>query len=232
MSALLKPPHFRSVLFHYAAGGLRLPPQLLSPFLFKTGTAPYFDNVSSSAWFLAQLAAAKSYLEYGSGGTTFVAAQLKKPFFSKESDLRFCRSVTQSIAAAGLSAPEQNLVHADIGPTENWGYPGGFRRPNSKRLAQFDAYSDFPEMEVAPDLVLIDGRFRVACFLKAIRALDGARDYTIIVDDYVDRPHYHCIEQFVPKAQMVGRMAVFKPTPITDLDALERQLDAYRYDPR
>ncbi len=123
-------------------------------------------------------------------------------------------------------------MHADIGPTASWGWPAGLGQPSAERLRQFDAYSDFPEMALRPNLILIDGRFRVACFLKAIKALDGASDCTIVFDDYADRPFFHSIEQFVPKTQMVGRMAVFKPTPIADPEAFDHHLEIYRYDPR
>lgn len=232
MSYFIKPPRFRSSLFSFAACVLKLPSAVTAPFLFETGTAPYFDDDVATDWFLKQLSMADRYLEYGSGGTTFAAAKMGKAFFSKESDVRFYQSVAQTIKNAGLSGPDQQLVHANIGLTASWGFPAGLRQPDAKRLAQFDAYSDFPENGPSPNLVLIDGRFRVACFLKAVKALNGAQDCTIIIDDYADRPFYHSVEQFVPKAHMVGRMAVFKPTPIADMDALERHLDAYRYDTR
>ena len=47
---------------------------------------------------------------------------------------------------------------------------------------------------LAPDLVLVDGRFRAACFLASLLfARPGA---VILFDDYVDRPFYHTVEAF------------------------------------
>lgn len=232
MSYFIKPPRFRSSAFYGVVKGLHLHPRLTVPFLFTTGASPYFDQDSSTSWFLNELQQAKTYVEFGSGGSTYMAAQLGLEFVSKESDIRFCLSVRNTIEQAGLARPNQRIEHADIGITASWGFPAGLWQPNTKRLAQFEAYSDFPEMEVAPDLVLIDGRFRVATFLKAVRALQAAPNCTIVFDDYEDRPYYHVVEQFATKAKAVGRMGIFKPLPITDMAALEQQLGEYRFDPR
>jgi hypothetical protein len=70
------------------------------------------------------------------------------------------------------------------------------------------------------DLVLIDGRFRVACALRTIsEAVKRNTSIRILVDDYLDelepRPHYHVIEQYAPMTSSAGRMAVFDITPET-----------------
>lgn len=232
MSIFIKSPRFRSSAFYGVVKGLNLDPRLTAPFLFTTGTAPYFDQDSSTTWFLSQLKQAKNYVEFGSGGSTYAAAQLGLNFVSKESDIRFCYSVRNTIERAGLAQANQRVEHADIGITASWGFPAGLRQPNAKRLAKFDAYSDFPAFETAPDLVLIDGRFRVACFLKAIKALQGATNSVIVFDDYADRSYYRIVERFATKVQMVGRMAIFNPAPIADMGVLEQHIEEYRFDPR
>jgi hypothetical protein len=110
-----------------------------------------------------------------------LAAKLKKRFITIDSDAYFLRAV-------------------NIGPTGRWGWPLLYRNSRATRRARFSRYSDFsvdsfPEFSL-PDLILIDGRFRVACALKTIRALKDQRNWTIVVDDYVSRKTYETIERF------------------------------------
>jgi hypothetical protein len=54
---------------------------------------------------------------------------------------------------------------------------------------------------------MIDGRFRVACFLTS---LIYAQPQTVILfDDYEDRPVYHVVEKHLKPVLMAGRMAKF-----------------------
>lgn len=199
--------------------------------LFKTGESPYFDGQTSTNWFLERLANAKSYLEFGSGGTTYAAAKMGVPFVSKESDLLFSLSVQKTIRDAGYATPNQHYVHADIGVTGTWGYPIKFKNVGDDQLARFAAYSDMPPT-LRPDLILIDGRFRVACALKCIKALGDDTGWVIVVDDYVDRTGYHVIEEFAQLQKMVGRMAVFGAKSDLDLVALDEKISSHLYDCR
>ncbi len=86
-------------------------------------------------------------------------------------------------------------------------------------------------MPSLPDLVLVDGRFRVACALTAIKNLYDKFDFEILFDDYADREFYHAIEEFACLHDMHGRMAVFKQKLVSmeDLDAaIERFSADYR----
>ena len=85
---------------------------------------------------------------------------------------------------------------------------GGARRNRWKRYALAPWHND---TSFLPDLVLIDGRFRVACALTTIKYLTNKVDFEILVDDYGDRPEYREIEKYVQLTSMQGRMAVFKP---------------------
>lgn len=62
--------------------------------------------------------------------------------------------------------------------------------------------------KTTPDLVLIDGRFRVFCFLTAIKlAPFGTK---ILYDDYTNRPFNHEVEDFYQKIDVCGRQALFE----------------------
>ena len=144
----------------------------------------------------------------------------------------FCRNcLADWIRDAGYATPNQHYVHADIGVTGTWGYPIKFKNVGDDQLARFAAYSDMPPT-LRPDLILIDGRFRVACALKCIKALGDDTGWVIVVDDYVDRTGYHVIEEFAQLQKMVGRMAVFGAKSDLDLVALDEKISSHLYDCR
>jgi hypothetical protein len=66
---------------------------------------------------------------------------------------------------------------------------------------------------IDPDLVLIDGRFRLGCFLATI--LNTRRPVTVLWDDYVGRENslYSMAEQWFPITETRGRMVRFDVTP-------------------
>ena len=198
--------------------------------VFETAKTPHFESDQTCKWFADRLQRSRRYLEFGSGGTTFLAAELNVPFVSKESDQLFSLSVQQTIETAGLVRSNQVFLHADIGVTENWGYPFLLGQPTPRRLAKFAAYSDGPPFQSPPDFILIDGRFRLACMLKCVKALVARDDWIIAFDDYAERPHYHVVEQFAQLEQMVGRMAVFRAKPDVEMAALEQVLSDHLHD--
>jgi len=148
-------------------------------------------------------------LEYGSGGSTILASeQPGKLVFSVESDRNWALRLQAEIDARDLPSPA-HLYHVDIGPTGDWG------RPISP-----DAWTRFHRYPLAiwdepffrkPDVVLIDGRFRPACFMAVL--LRTRKPVTVLFDDYSTRPAYHSVEAFLKPAELVGRMAVFDVQP-------------------
>lgn len=150
-------------------------------------------------------------LEYGSGGSTALAADMGKTVFSVESDAEWCARM-QAWFNAVPAKGSVTLHHADIGPTKKWGMPTGmaaFRRFPGYALSIWD----HPAFQ-HPDVVLIDGRFRPACLLAT--AFRITRPVTVLFDDYADRPAYHDIEAMFRPTAMHGRMAEFAldPTPL------------------
>ncbi|MDZ7711331.1 MAG: hypothetical protein U5K36_15705 [Roseovarius sp.] len=165
---------------------------------------------------------AQAILEYGSGGSTVLAAEMPgKRVWSVESDEAWAAMMQgwfdANPPAEGTSV---EVIWADIGPTKEWGHPQGK-----------GAYLSFPRYplgvwergDITPDLVLVDGRFRTGCALAA--ALYTKGPLRLLFDDYAPRPHYHRIEDFIgAPRRMIGRMAEFEVEPMTL--PLERLSDA------
>ncbi len=155
---------------------------------------------------------AKVILEYGSGGSTCMAGDMPgKTVFSVESDKDWCEGL-QSWFEINPPAATMHMHYADVGPTGKWGKP-----ETDKHWRRYPYYpysvwarSDFQH----PDVVLVDGRFRAACFLAVLFSI--SRPVTLFFDDYAERLAYHEVERFGPPTEIIGRLARFdlNPTPI------------------
>lgn len=152
---------------------------------------------------------ARVILEYGSGGSTVLAAEMSgKLVFSVESDRMWALGLQKQMATGDYASPA-TVYYVDIGRTGRWGRPideSGWVR-----------YIDYPNAiwDEAffrhPDVILIDGRFRVACLLNALVRI--TRPVTVLFDDYVDRRPYHIIDEFLEPREIAGRMAIFDAKP-------------------
>ncbi|MCG3268595.1 hypothetical protein Yoon_12740 [Yoonia sp. I 8.24] len=159
-------------------------------------------------------AQAARILEYGSGGSTLVAARLGKQVVAIESDALWAKNMNAILASEGQSE-HARVVHEDIGATREWGNP-----QDSSGYKDFHRYPmgiwDDPDL-AAPDVVLIDGRFRVACMCAIIMRCQ--QPTLVLFDDYGDRLKYHSVERLVQPKEMIGRMAVFEIKPGIDTRA-------------
>lgn len=148
-------------------------------------------------------------LEYGSGGSTLMGAQMPgKYILSVESDLDWSRRLRLQLSAA--DTPSQAVIyHVNIGPTGRWGRAideSGWR--NYHRYP--NAIWDEPFFR-HPDLIFIDGRFRPACFFTS--AMRIRRPVRLLFDDYTTRPKYHVVERVAAPVCLIGRMAEFELRP-------------------
>lgn len=177
--------------------------------------------------FESNLGGVVTFLEYGCGGSTLLALERGvRNVISVDSDLGWVERVRIRARTVGAIL---HLSHCDIGPVGEWGYPVGWSRTKA-----FYQYSTLPwqvarQHNLVPELVLIDGRFRVSSFLYTLVA---AREGTpILFDDYRDRPEYHVVEKFCDVSEMHGRMAVFKASRVQALAEFSEALMKFSVDP-
>ena len=83
-----------------------------------------------------------------------------------------------------------NIHYSNLGDVSGWGRPLSY-----KKMDSFFEYTDFIwRQKKSPKLVIVDGRFRVCCFLTSLKfAEEGTK---ILFDDYANRPHYHFVEKY------------------------------------
>ena len=155
--------------------------------------------------FYEALSNAETYLEFGSGGSTIYACENcpnLKHVISVESFKEFLEAVKQK------TGNNQKLIplFIDVGPVKRWGYPKASEFKECWIDYPTQVWNEVPSSCIA-DLVLIDGRWRVACFLASIQYLQPGT--TIFFDDYKNRTNYHVVEKYIEPTTLHGTLAEF-----------------------
>jgi hypothetical protein len=156
-----------------------------------------------------------NFLEYGSGGSTYQASLRPniKSITSVESDKKWIDKLREKVTA--------KFIYIDIDTKPNtWGHPG-----NNARLLNIMSYSE--SRYTNEDLILIDGRFRVACALKLWEHIPETT--FIIFDDFNDRKQYHIVLDHFDIVEKGKRLVVLKKGKTKPS---KRLIDYFELDPR
>jgi len=169
-----------------------------------------------------------TYIEYGAGSSTLFAIKRAGRVVSVETDPIWFAALQRRIGSAANFEP----IPIYIGATKILGYPV-FQTPTPNRIRQWRQYIDGPWNKPREDvgIVLVDGRFRVAC---AIKSLLSANDRTtIVMDDFADADRgYSAVYPFIVDRMFVGRPLTFRKSPRLDVRAAKAVLDKYGSNPR
>lgn len=171
--------------------------------------------------FYKYLDKASIYFEFGSGGSTYQAylKQNIQKIYSVESDLEWHNKLREILN----NNDKVHFIYNEMNARPNtWGYPGNNSTPSQQKK-----YSDqiliIDENERKKiDLVLIDGRFRVACCLKCFGVVGD--DCVIAFDDFLDRPNYHIVLNYynIIEKTRDNRMVILKKK--LDVDSIPKQI--------
>lgn len=168
------------------------------------------------------LSSTSVYGEYGCGlSTVWVTQNTSCPVFSVDTSAYWIENTKKFI-----NMPKRAQLHyVDAGEVGAWGRPKSF-----KNRSRFSEYTDWIwQQDEKPDTILIDGRFRVCCFLTIlVKAQKGTK---IIFDDYLEREQYHVAEDFVKKSDICGRQALFvvPEFSIEQITEARKELERFRY---
>lgn len=176
----------------------------------------------------AALNSAGHYLEYGAGGSTKLAARTTSlsSITTVESDPGYvaehvgCDPAVESAIRSG----RLRFMFADIGPTGMWGHPSDYSKAHL-----WPTYALGPCLHgYRPDLILIDGRFRVACGLLAVLHFPEA---TIFIHDYTLRRAYRVLERYLTIEETIDTLVRCRARPDFDARSAQRRLRFYLYSP-
>ncbi|MCX7373840.1 MAG: hypothetical protein NTW56_15625 [Alphaproteobacteria bacterium] len=189
---------------------------------------PAAMSEAETALLSALAAKAARVVEFGCGGSTrIMLAAGAARILSVDSDATWLQRVAsgpegEAACRAGRLIP----WHVDIGPTGDWGWPSG---PVSADTAW--RYWGAPWLVMPPaELVMVDGRFRIACALAAHGQL--AQGGHVAVHDWWPRRAYQeALAPFFDVVGSAGTLALLSPRKIGRAE-IEAALERHGTDPR
>ena len=167
-------------------------------------------------------------LEFGGGSSTILISEVCKSIFVVDSEKKLV------FLLKNIVKKKNSYIHyADIGPVGSFGIP--FKLLNKFFKKKYHNYSSniYKEFNFLndTDVVIIDGRFRVSCFLNALNNIKPP--FKIIFDDYFSRIEYKVVENYQLEIErIVGNCAVFNVTKDYRGKILSSAFKEYRYDVR
>jgi len=177
------------------------------------------------------------YLEWGLGGSTRAALLSRfSRIVSVESDAGWIAAARADPGVAEAEASGRaTILHGDIGRTGPWGMPQGGDASIWTRYVE----APWPVLAAGgdwPDLVLVDGRFRMACAFALAReavARPGLAPPRLVLHDHgPERPHYDIVQDAWDTEQRAGTLHVMRLRPGLDPGFLEGLVRRYTADPR
>jgi hypothetical protein len=173
---------------------------------------------------LKYLESSKTYGEYGVGKSTeYVAKNSQARIISVDSDIKWIDKTRSEIGQIKSKLKSIDLHHVNLGPVGEWGRPLSYDNINNAH-----EYANYIwSQKIVPDFVLIDGRFRVYCFLTCVKR--APQNTVIFFDDYVERKYYHVVEKFVKPHELNARQAIFKVDKIENRELIQSYIDHFKF---
>tara|TARA_Y100000591_G_C21756673_1_gene657759 strand:- start:319 stop:867 length:549 start_codon:yes stop_codon:yes gene_type:complete len=161
----------------------------------------------------------KYYLEFGSGGSTLEANKYINNISSIETDNKWIEKIKKI-------NNKINFIYINIDCIwwEYVSWNNNQKLPSDKQKEYWIKYSNL-KINFKPDLILIDGRFRVASLLNLYNQIDN--NTIILFHDYTTRKQYHIVELFYDKIECINTLQVFKKKLNIDNNLLEEKRKEY-----
>ena len=179
-----------------------------------------FGSSKANSAFLKLLKNSKFYFEYGAGSSTFEAKRMRIRFISIESDKEIFKLIKNQLKS-------NNIKYYSLGPTSTYSYP--IFLLNKKINDYINSVNEHLSRNTQLKMILIDGRFRVACCLNLLnfKEIIIKKKIVILLDDFIKRPHYKVLNNFF-RIKLVGRMALLTPKKMINKEVFKK----YISDPR
>lgn len=167
----------------------------------------------------------QNYLEFGSGNSTLMATEIEtiRQITVVESDASFWKEKLLNIPSIKYAVHTKRIkpLLINIGTTGEWGYP-----IDNSCQKQWPLYSSLAFQEKASyDLVLVDGRFRVACILQV--CLNCSSETKIMIHDFFNRPYYFIVCPFLKLEKRADTLGIFTINKDKCIDILNEYIAIY-----
>ena len=174
--------------------------------------------------FLKYLKNCKKYFEYGCGGSTLLASKLNniENIECVDNIKEVIEFIQKNYINKRINSNTLNINYIDTnGDKNNWGRP----LPNLP-IKNYELYqSAIKRCVFKPDLILIDGRFRVSCAINCLSVMTD--DTILLIHDYTHRKEYHVLEDFFVKLETIYSLNVFKKKSGLQLINIKNILEKY-----
>lgn len=186
-------------------------------------------SITERVLFYRYLLKSNIFFEYGAGGSTYLACEINNinKIYTVDTEPRYLdyllsNKCLNNSYINGRFYP----THATIGSVKK------FIHPNN--LHYKERWHIYPEMILTsalknkniPDLVLIDGKFRVASVLASLIALPKGTEI-IIIHDFFPRKQYYPILDFLEPIDCADSVLVGRRRDDFDIEAAKRLLYGY-----
>lgn len=174
---------------------------------------PPLMSETELALFVQCLKGVRVYYEFGVGGSTVFAwnecllQAITPEVYGVDTSAEWIKQVTDL-----LSSPTIQLKHVDVGALKDFGYPAS-SAPNKGWVEYSTSITHAPHPHRI-DLVLVDGRFRVACFIQSV--LTCSVGTKILVHDYSRRPSYRVMENWANRITSAASLTLFETRELFD----------------
>ena len=156
---------------------------------------PYM-TLAETAAFTRYRDRSRNYFEFGCGGSTVFCNSPLRKIKSIDNNQEWLNKVRPLIGST------TELIYINTGPVLEYGNPA-----DPTQIAGFADYSlAFNQRDPNTDLVLVDGRFRVACALQIV-----VSDYTgIVLLHDAERPEYQPLFKFFTVVERVENLVALR----------------------
>lgn len=199
---------------------------------YSTNNNITFGNKNTGDYLKNKIISANFFLEFGSGNTTLIAQENNIAYYSIESDRNFFTYMKRKKNI-------KNIFFYSLGFVEFYSYPllrlnflESFYKYRSKEYAS-KIFDKLNKDLIYPDLILVDGRYRVLCMLNIFKFLKKNKltKTCVVLDDYKDRIYYKIIEKFF-NISYSGRLGICYLKNGALSNELNELIEQYSVDPR
>lgn len=171
---------------------------------------------------------ASNFLEFGLGGSTiFSLIHSKVNIISVDTNQKWIGFMKKYKIIKNHIGKRLKIHFIDIGPTKQWGYP--VDNSQEERFPDFSAKIFSLEDPAKFDLILIDGRFRVACTLQSILHCHQNKNLKILIHDYSLRNQYQEVEKYLNLIEKTKTLYCFQVKTDLNIEALQESYLKYQY---
>lgn len=179
----------------------------------------------------------RNYLEFGLGGSTLLAVRSGfAQIVAVDTSLEWVVAARQHPEIAPRIADGSlALIHADVGPIRSWGFPTDRKHAATWPTYISQPWAEWSRRDALPDLVYVDGRFRVAACLSVAMVMGhqerGAELRLLLHDVTPERPGYGRVLEFFEVVESVNSLYLLRMKQRPDYAAAMAMLLEQQFDP-